>query len=231
MPEGAFLGPEKPKVLVAEFQEVLPGLQLRAYEACRASSAAWFAKGLNGGHRMDEISANVPDWSRERLQKFMDPSRQLLRHIRAYQQLRGNAIRWGALRRKWHLLMYRLWTIVTGADIPLNARLGGGLLLPHPNGIVIHPDAVVGPNCLIFQQVTLGVGGRSPGAPRLGGHVDVGAGAKILGGVTVGDHARIGANAVVLDNVPDGALAVGVPARLIPVQPSSPQRVESGNVV
>jgi serine O-acetyltransferase len=180
-------------------------------------------------HRMDEISADVPDWSRERLQKFMDPSRQLLRHLRGYQALQGDAIRWGALRRKWHVFWYRIWTVVTGADIPLNARLGGGLLLPHPNGIVIHPDAVVGPNCLLFQQVTLGTGGRIPGAPRLGGHVDVGAGAKILGGVTVGDHARIGANAVVLDDVPGGALAVGVPARIIPRQSLSSGRDESGN--
>jgi serine O-acetyltransferase len=110
---------------------------------------------------------------------------------------------------------HRFWSAVAGADIPLNARLGGGLLLPHPNGVVIHPDAVVGPNCLLFQQVTLGYGGPKPGAPVLGGHVDVGAGAKVLGGVRVGDHARIGANAVVLDDVPAGATAVGVPARVI----------------
>jgi serine O-acetyltransferase len=43
----------------------------------------------------------------------------------------------------------------------------------------------------------------------------VGAGAKILGGVTIGDHAKIGANAVVLDDVPSGATAVGVPARIV----------------
>ena len=54
-----------------------------------------------------------------------------------------------------------------------------------------------------------------PGCPVLGGHVDVGAGAKILGGVTIGDHAKIGANAVVLDDVPSGATAVGVPARIV----------------
>jgi len=49
----------------------------------------------------------------------------------------------------------------------------------------------------------------------LGGHVDIGTGAKVLGGVTVGDHARIGANAVVLRDVPEGATAVGVPARIV----------------
>jgi serine O-acetyltransferase len=51
--------------------------------------------------------------------------------------------------------------------------------------------------------------------PHLGGHVDVGAGAKILGGIRIGDHAQIGANAVVVEDVPEGATAVGVAARIV----------------
>lgn len=54
-----------------------------------------------------------------------------------------------------------------------------------------------------------------PGVPTNGGHVDIGAGAKVLGGITVGDHVRIGANAVVLHGIPNGAVAVGIPARLV----------------
>ncbi len=117
------------------------------------------------------------------------------------------------IRRCWHVYWHRRWSAVAGADIPLNSQLGGGLLLPHPNGIVIHPEAEVGPNCLLFQQVTLGTNPSNPGTPRLGTHVDVGAGAKILGGVAIGDHAKIGANAVVLTDVPAGATAVGIPAK------------------
>ena len=111
-------------------------------------------------------------------------------------------------------MWYRFWTVVTGAEIPLNAQIGGGLLIPHPNGIVIHSGAVIGPNCLIFQQVTIGSG--KGGLPTIGGHVDIGAGAKVLGGIIIGDHARIGANAVVITDVPAGATAVGIPARIIP---------------
>ena len=170
-----------------------------------------------------EISATVPDWSRERVRSFFDPSRQLLRHIRAYQQARSTPGLLQPVRRYWHVVWYRVWSVAAGAEIDLNAQIGGGLLMPHPNGIVIHPDVVIGPNCLIFQQVTLGTGGRIPGCPTLGGHVDVGAGAKILGGVTVGDHAKIGANAVVLDNVPAGATAVGAPARTITREPAVTQ--------
>ena len=165
-------------------------------------------------HDDGRVSAETPDWSRERCVGFWDPSRRLLRSIRSYQSWKRRGIPWRWLSKYW-VLQHHFWSVVTGADIPLNCDIGGGLLLVHPNGVVIFPDAVIGPNCQIFQQVTIGVGGSRPGAPVLGGHVDVGAGAKILGGVKIGDHALIGANAVVLQDVPRGATAVGVPARII----------------
>lgn len=159
------------------------------------------------------ISETTPDWSRERCRRYWDPGRRLLRSIRQYRRWKARSplLHWIS---KYHVLQHRFWSVVTGADIPVNSEIGGGLLLPHPNGIVIHPESRIGVNCLIFQQVTIGTGGPLPGAPTLGGHVDVGAGARILGGVTIGDHARIGANAVVLSDVPAGATAVGVPARI-----------------
>jgi len=165
------------------------------------------------------VSAEIADWSREH-RGFMDwlPSRSLLESIRAYQRHAGASGPLHALARRVALLRHRFWSVVTGADIPPNCVLGGGLLLPHPNGIVIHPEATVGVNCLIFQQVTIGAGGRA-GFPRIGGHVDIGAGAKILGGVVIGDHARIGANAVVVDDVPPGTTAAGIPARVLEPRP------------
>jgi serine O-acetyltransferase len=160
------------------------------------------------------ISAERPDWARERKRLFeWAPSRALLASIRSYQRHRSARGLWRLVPRVCAVLRHRCWSVVTGADIPLNCKLGGGLLLPHPNGIVIHPDAEIGPNCLLFQQVTIGANDR--GVPRIGGHVDIGAGAKILGPVTIGHHARIGANAVVIDDVPQGATAVGIPARQI----------------
>lgn len=82
--------------------------------------------------------------------------------------------------------------------------------MPHPNGIVIHPGSIIGPNCLIFQQVTIGE--HRDGLPTIGGHVDIGAGAKILGSIRIGEHVLIGANAVVVKDVPDHCVAMGVPA-------------------
>jgi serine O-acetyltransferase len=156
--------------------------------------------------------ADVPDWSREMPVCFWDPGRRLLRTIRRYQYWRE---RGGLLPRwicKWLVLRHRFWTVITGADIALDCQIGGGLAIPHPNGIVIHPDAAIGVNCLIFQQVTIGTRAR-PGAPVIEGGVNIGAGAKILGPVRIGAHASIGANALVIRDVPPGAVAVGVPAQ------------------
>ena len=161
------------------------------------------------------VSSTEPDWSREARNAFWQPSLALLSSIRAYQRLSGSRNVLRIAGKKIAVLRHRFWTVVTGADIPINTRIGGGLLLPHPNGIVIHPDTVIGPNCLIFQQVTLGSSGAG-GVPVIGGHVDIGAGAKVLGNVRIGDHAVIGANAVVLCDVPDNHAAVGVPATVKP---------------
>lgn len=152
-------------------------------------------------------SATEPDWSREEPRGVWDPGRKLIRAVRDYQK-------GGAMRRRIAVLRHRFWSVVSGADIPVTTALGGGLKLPHPNGVVIHPMSVIGPNCILFQQVTLGVSGNGSGVPRLGGNVRIGPGARILGPVKVGDNAVIGANAVVLQDVPTGAVAVGVPARI-----------------
>ena len=165
------------------------------------------------------ISARVPDWSRERPARWWDPGRRLLGSIRRYQRWRSRGTLLARLAARAIALEHRFWSTVTQCEIPLNARIGGGLLLTHPNGIVIHPDAVIGPNCLIFHQVT--IGSRRGGVPVIGGHVDIGAGAKIVGPVTVGDHAVIGVNAVVLHDVPPGGVAVGVPARIVRVDAPS----------
>ncbi|HVX84664.1 MAG TPA: serine acetyltransferase [Phycisphaerae bacterium] len=168
-----------------------------------------------------DVSAEVADPRRDRVGWFQWwPSARLLRAIRSYQRWRPRGW-WAWPLRKQALLRVRLWNIVCACDIPVDAQFGRGLMLRHPTGIVIHPQARIGVNCMIFQGATLGAGPR-PGAPTLGGHVDVGAGAKILGGVVIGDHAKIGANAVVLCDVPAHATAVGIPARIILPDPPAP---------
>ncbi|MHB1861375.1 MAG: serine O-acetyltransferase [Gemmatimonadaceae bacterium] len=107
--------------------------------------------------------------------------------------------------------------LVTTAVVPFRARIGKGCLLAHGgSGVVIHPDAVIGRNVVIHQQVT--VGGTGKGAPRLpviGDDVYLGAGAKIIGPVDVGSNTVIGANAVVTRSISAGCVAVGVPAHVV----------------
>ncbi|MFN4057922.1 MAG: serine O-acetyltransferase [Roseinatronobacter sp.] len=162
---------------------------------------------------VSDVSATEPDWSREVPQWFWDPSRKLLRAIRCYQRAGNRASRF------WWRQVHRFWSVVTQADIPLECQIGGGLVLPHPNGIVIHPKAVIGPNCLIFQQVTIGMA-ADDGVPVIGGHVDIGAGARILGPVRLGNDVVVGANAVVTRDIPAGHVARGIPARAHPRAPA-----------
>lgn len=118
--------------------------------------------------------------------------------------------------------MYRGIRNFYGIELPYTARIGRRVVIEHQHGIVVHGMAVVGDDCILRHGVTLGNRSmdRPLEAPRLGDRVNVGAGAKVLGAVTVGDGAQIGANAVVRADVPAGALAVGIPARIVRVQDS-----------
>jgi serine O-acetyltransferase len=107
---------------------------------------------------------------------------------------------------------------VTGIEIHPGAKLGQRVFFDHGMGIVIGETAEIGDGCTIYHGVTLGGTSLYKGAkrhPTLGKDVVVGAGAKVLGGFTVGDGAKVGSNAVVTKPVPEGATAVGNPARII----------------
>lgn len=104
-----------------------------------------------------------------------------------------------------------------GIELPYTVQLGKGVVFEHQHGIVIHGNAKIGDGCIIRQSVTIGNKSLdSPfDAPIIGNYVNIGAGAKILGKVTIGHHASIGANAVVTHDIPDYAVAVGIPAKVI----------------
>ncbi|MDB4974765.1 MAG: cysE 1 [Myxococcaceae bacterium] len=114
--------------------------------------------------------------------------------------------------------LYRSVRNFYGIELPYSAKIGRRVIFEHQHGIVVHGETVIGDDCIIRQGVTLGIRSmeRLTEAPVLGRGVNVGAGAKIIGPVNVGDGAAIGANAVVLKDVPAGALAIGVPAHLVP---------------
>jgi serine O-acetyltransferase len=127
-------------------------------------------------------------------------------------------LRWLA---RW-ISQFSRW--LTGIEIHPGAKIGDNVFIDHGMGIVIGETAEVGDGCTIYQGVTLGGTSLTKGAkrhPTLGRNVVVGAGAKVLGGFTVGDNAAIGSNAVVTKPVPEGATAVGIPARIIQAEDQS----------
>jgi len=85
----------------------------------------------------------------------------------------------------------------------------------HGWNIKIHPESVIGARVGIMHDVTLGTNMERPGAPVIGDDVFIGAGARIIGGVHIGNGARIAANSLVIGDVPAGATAIGVPARVM----------------
>ncbi len=106
---------------------------------------------------------------------------------------------------------------LTGVEIHPAARIGGGFFIDHGNGVVIGETTIIGENCMLFHQVTLGGTGKETGKrhPTLKNNVLVGGGAKVLGNITIGNDVYIGANSVVLTDVPDCCTVVGIPGRVV----------------
>lgn len=114
-------------------------------------------------------------------------------------------------------LISQISRFFTGIEIHPGAKIGRGLVIDHGMGVVIGETAEIGDNVLLYHGVTLGGTGKDKGKrhPTVGNNVVIGAGAKVLGPIYIGSNSKIGANSVVLNNVPEGATAVGIPAKNI----------------
>ncbi|MBS7786402.1 serine acetyltransferase [Flavobacterium sp. CYK-55] len=110
-----------------------------------------------------------------------------------------------------------------GIDISYRTNIGKGLYIGHFGGIVIHGDTVIGENCNLSQNMTIGVlvRGKKSGVPTIGDRVFIGPGAVILGGINIGNDALIGANSLVTFDVPDHAVVSAQTAQIVSDKGSS----------
>ena len=103
-------------------------------------------------------------------------------------------------------------------EISPYAKIGKGLLIHHSVGIVVGHEVVIGENCEIFQNVTIGSNRKEKNGrmmPIIGNNVSIGSGAVVVGGITIGSNVKIGANSYLDKDVPDNTIVVGSPIRYL----------------
>lgn len=114
-------------------------------------------------------------------------------------------------------IMQKIVEMTTGIELPFTAKIGRGLYIGHFGQIILSPMAVLGEFCNISQGITIGQAGRGEEqhVPIIGDRVYIGPGAKMFGKLSIGNDVAIGANAVVTKDLPDNAVGVGIPAKII----------------
>jgi serine O-acetyltransferase len=121
------------------------------------------------------------------------------------------------LLRPPYVFLKRLTEILTGIALQPQATIGEGLYIGHGGSVYVGGKVVLGSNCNLSHEVTIGVGGRGDkrGMPIIGDRIYIAPGAKLFGAIAIGNDVAIGANAVVTKSIPDRAVAVGIPAHVI----------------
>jgi serine O-acetyltransferase len=138
----------------------------------------------------------------------------------------GHGLKWLA-RLNSH---FARW--ITGIEIHPGATIGRRFFIDHGMGVVIGETALIGDDCTLYHGVTLGGTSWNKGKrhPTLERGVVIGAGAKVLGPITLGEGAKIGSNAVVVRDVPAGATAVGIPARIVEDRSEIAREIKAGQM-
>jgi sugar O-acyltransferase (sialic acid O-acetyltransferase NeuD family) len=105
------------------------------------------------------------------------------------------------------------------------AKIGTGCMILHGsiiqaqtligNHVIVNTGARIDHDCIISDYVHVAPGAILCGNVQVAEGAFIGAGSTILPGVKIGQWATIGAGSVIIDDVPDGAVVVGNPGRII----------------
>lgn len=148
----------------------------------------------------EDLSVHYGEWDRPGFRALA------VHRLGAMLKDRNRGVLWRLLSLL-HRFMFRYIRNHYGIELPATTIVGRRFHIGHQHGIVIHPNAEFGDDCVIVQNVTIGnvAVGRKNSGPKFGHRVEFGAGAVILGAITIGDDVRIGPNAVVISDVPAGS--------------------------
>lgn len=104
-----------------------------------------------------------------------------------------------------------------GFQIPVHTKIGKGFYIGHFGTIVINARAVIGENCNIAHNTTIGQSnrGKKQGCPTIGNYVWIGTGAVIVGNISIGNNVLIAPNSYVNNNVPSNSIVLGNPCKII----------------
>ena len=118
----------------------------------------------------------------------------------------------------FYRLLYRRYTYKYGFQIAHHTSIGKGLQISHFGCIVINSKAIIGNNCYLSHNITIGQTnrGKNKGYPTIGDQVWIGTGSVIVGNVKIGNNVLIAPNAYVTFDVPANSIVIGNPAKIIP---------------
>lgn len=119
-----------------------------------------------------------------------------------------------------YLVFYRIvfeWILCI--ELPWNTQVGKGLKLYHGQGLVVNDYSIIGENCTLRHNTTIGHkelgNGEFSYSPQIGNNVDIGPNVVIIGPINIGDNVKIGAGSVVVKSLEGNAVYAGNPAKLI----------------
>lgn len=117
-----------------------------------------------------------------------------------------------------YILFYHLFfRILLSFDVHEKCKIGKCFCVWHCFGIAINPKVIIGDNCTMGHNTTLGskIKNANMVAPVIGNNVNISPSSCIVGDVKIGNNVIVGIGTVIVKDVPDGSVVVGNPARIL----------------